>query len=512
MTAHPEPQSGLPGYKPPSLAKNTAFNMASSIIRLVIGLVVSPILFWKLGAESYGLWSVIWAVSGTLGLMDMRLGMAAIPLVSTARESGDIKQIIRFANTGFFFYGLLGIATLLAAAGLTRIPVLFGWFPEGAQEYAGVLVFVAVLIFGLSTLASLSSGFLQGLQRYDTTSKIDVLVGVIRASLLISIALAGGGLKELVLAEAGAVSLRCLLFTAAVRRNIPGFRFLPRPDRDSFRILFSFGAKLEAAHVAHIVSMHFDKLLLTVFLGLEFVAYYDLGAKLVSVARSLPVLLISATIPVASSLEASGERKRLWDFYLRGTSVLAWSGMPVFLWAAVGAGPLLFAWAGVTAVEARITIWILSTGFFLNVYSGMANSVALGVGKPELEMRRSMLTGILNIILSAGLIILIGFPGAPLGTSMAFIAGSLYLFSAVHSHFGRPLLDSLKPLLPTLIPLLPAGLGAYAIMRIAGESRVETIVGVICASLFVGAVYLLAAVRAGIISKQFWESIRNPVE
>ena len=496
--------------KPPTLAKNTLFNVASSILRLVIGLVVSPILFWKLGAESYGLWSVIWALSGTLELMDLRLGAAATPLVASARESGDNERVVSLANTGFFFYSLLGIATMIVAMLLIQIPALTAWLPENLEQDATIILPVAVLVFILSTLISLSSGLLQGLQRYDITSSVSVIVGVLRAILLISIALAGGGLKELVLAEAGMVALRCLLLTLAVRRDIPGFRFLPHPNRQAFRELFNFGVKLEIAHAAHLISMHLDKLLLTAFLGLRVVAFYDLGSKLVGIARSLPLLLVSAALPVASSLEASGDNERLRDFYERGTSILAWTGMPIFIWVAVGAGPLLFAWAGVTAIEAQITVWILAFGYFVNVCSGMAYNIVVGIGKPELEMRRSMLAGFLNVSLSVGLIYLIGFPGAPVGTALALTAGSLYLFWTVQSHFNRPFCSAIRPLLPALPPALPAGIGAYLILTFAGPGRLEVIVSVIMASIFIGGIYLLAGMRFGIFSREFFESVRNP--
>jgi O-antigen/teichoic acid export membrane protein len=505
------PKIDPPEHNPPSLAKNTAFNIASSIIQIIVGLVVSPILFWKLGAASYGLWSVIWAFSVTLGLLDMRLGAATTPLVAAARESGDTKQIVHLANTGFFFYGFLGLATIIVAYGLSQFPALTAWLPENVQQDSTLIISAAVLVFALTTLISLTSGILQGLQRYDITSSIAVSIAFVRTILLIGIALTGGGLVELVLAEAGMVTLRCLLLALAVRRYIPGFHFLPKPNKDAFEKLFAFGAKLEVAHMAHLITMHLDKLLLTAFLGLKVVAFYDLGAKLVALARTLPLLLISATLPVASSLEASGEREDLWEFYKKGTSVLAWCGIPVFLWVAIGAGPLLFAWAGTTAIEARLTVWILSIGFFFNAYSGMANSVAIGIGKPEFEMRRSMFAGSLNITLSTGLLLLIGFPGAPIGTALAYIAGSVYLFSTIQAYFDRPLFEFLKPLIPTLLPALPAGIGAYAILMVAGESRLEVILGVVGASLFVGGVYLLVGVRYGIFSRKFYESIRNPV-
>lgn len=508
MTTPSEFSAGRDATTHPSLAKNTAFNIASSLVRLLIGLVVSPILFWKLGAETYGLWSVIWAFTGFLALADFRLGYATTPLIAAAQESGDSKQVKDLANTGLFVYVILGASAVVIAFALMQFEVTTAWLPDYIEQDIVFIVPAAVTVFACTTIITLLSGILYGLQRYDITSKIAILVDIVRAFLLVGIALAGGGLRDLVLAEAGIALLKCLLLAVATRRSIPGFGPTLSPKLAVFRELFSFGLKLEVAHITHLLSLHLDKLLLTAFLGLEAVAFYDLGAKVVGVARTMPLLLVSATLPVVSTLETAGERKRLREFFEKGTSILSWCGLPIFVWAVVCAGPLLFAWAGITELEARVTVWILSFGFFLSVYSGMANSVIIGIGKPELEMKRSILAGFLNIVLSSTLIQIIGFPGAPMGTSLAVASGSVYLTASVYKYFDRPLYQLIKPLLPALLPILPSATGAYLILWIAGVSRGGAIIGVAGAALFVGFIYLLAGMRYGIISRAFYESVR----
>ena len=495
---------------PPSLAKNTALNATASVIRLALALVVSPVLFAALGAEAYGLWSVIWAFAGTLGLVDLRLGAASTPLVAAATQSGQGTRVARLAQSGFFLYASISVAAVAAALLASRAPVLTAWLPEGIQADARLALPAAVLVFACATTTSLLRGLLQGLQRYDITSKITFSVSTVRAVVLVGIALSGGRLRELVLAEVAMAAIDFAVTAIAVRRRVPGFRFIARPDRASLRELFSFGLKLEIAHAAHLVALHLDKLLLSAFLGLEAVAYYDLGAKVAGVVRSLPLLLVSATMPVASTLDAAGQSERLWRFYERGTRALAWVGLPAFLWAAVGAGPLLIAWAGVRAPEAELTVWILCAGMFLNVYSGMANSVAVGIGKPEIEMRRSLLAGMLNAVLSAGLILSIGFAGAPLGTALALAAGSVYLIGSLHTHFGRALHLLFTPLLAPLLTAVPAGLAAWAILGLAGDGRVENVLALAGAALAIGLIFPLAGRRHGVFTREFLRSVRDP--
>ena len=494
----------------PSLARNTAFNASASVIRLGLALVVTPVLIQALGIEAYGLWAVIWSFSGTLGVVDLRIGAASTPLIAAATESGQSTRVSRLAHTGFFLYGTVGTMAVVAAVIISRAPVLTTWLPESIQADVRFALPAAVVVFAFTTTTSLLRGLLQGLQRFDITSKITFSVSTLRAVVLIGIALAGGRLRELVLAEVAMSAVDFGACAIAAKSKVPGFRFLARPDADSLRELLTFGSKLEVAHVAHLVALHLDKLLLTWFLGLEAVAFYDVGARVVGVVRSLPLLLISATLPVASTLDAAGKRERLWGFYENGTRALAWTGLPVFLWAAVGAGALLFVWADVSAVEAQWTVWILCAGMFLNVYSGMANSVAVGIGKPEIEMRRSLIAGILNVILSITLLLLLGFAGAPLGTALALAAGSIYLIGSLHAHFGRSLHLSFKPLVGPLLTAVPAGVVAWFVLGFAGDSRFSSALGLAGAALAIGFIFLVTGRCCGIFTGEFLRSVRNP--
>ena len=286
----------------------------------------------------------------------------------------------------------------------------------------------------------------------------------------------------------------------AAKRLLPGGRLLSAPDRGAMREMVAFGGKLEVAHAAHLVSLHADKLLLSAFLGLTAVAYYDLGSKIAYVMRGLPLLLISATMPAAASIEAMGDRERLWRFYLSGTRALVFAGTPLLVFTTTGAGAILLAWTGVTALEARQAVWLLALGYYLNLVSGMANSVAVGIGKPELEMRRSLLAGSLNLGLSAALIPLLGFAGAPLGTALALAAGSWYLIHTFNAELGRPLSSVLGLFRGPLAAALPAAAGAVIVLALTAGGRSGAIAGLGVAAVLIGVVYLWLGIRNDISS------------
>jgi O-antigen/teichoic acid export membrane protein len=493
--------------RPPSLVRNTAFNIVASFVNLGVGLVVSPVLLVALGVQRYGLWSLLWAITGSLGLLDLRVGTAVSPLAATAWARGERHRVTQLASTGLLFYAFLGIVELGAVLTWTLMPSLVAWIPPPLRKEGVFALVAAAAVFAVNSLTFMFTGLLHAFQRFDLAARIAMVTTVSRGTLLVAVAWSGGGLRELVLAEGAVACLQCFVTVRMVRRLLPEIRLFRRPDPRAFRELISFGGKLQISHMAHLISLHADKILLSAFLGLTAVAYYDLGQKIAYVMRGLPLLLTSATMPVASAMEVKGDREELWNFYLKGTRALVYAATPLFIFTVTGAGAILFAWTGVTAIEARMAVWLLATGFYLSLISGMAYSIVIGIGKPELEMRRSLLAGGINLVLSASLIPLIGFAGAPLATAVGLTVGSWYLIQTFNAKFGRPFSTVFRLFRLPALAALPAAGGALVLLTLVNGGRGGALAGLAGSILIIGAVYAWVSVHEGIVSGDWLRSI-----
>jgi O-antigen/teichoic acid export membrane protein len=487
----------------PSLLRNTAFNVAAAGVSLAVGMVLSPVLLAALGLERFGLWSLLWAITGSLGLVDLRLAAALGPIAAAAWTRGEGDRLGRLASTGLSFYAALGAVELLAAAAWVRTPLLVAWIPAAFRTEGRAALELAVGVFALSSVTAVFTSLLYAVQRFDLAALITIGTTALRGAALALVARGGGGLGALLLAEGAVGLIQCAASAWAVRRLLSGVCLFRRPDPGAIRQLLSFGGKLQVAHAAHLISLHGDKLLLSVFLGLGAVAYYDLGSKVAYLMRALPLLLISAAMPAASALGALGDRTRLWGFYLTGTRLLVFAATPILVVTLAGAGPILLAWTGIDALEARQAIWVLAVGYYLNLVSGMANSVAVGIGKPELEMRRSLLVAATNLALSAGLIPLVGFPGAPLGTAIALGVGSVYLIRAFNAEFGQPFRTILGLFRAPLLAAIPAAAAAIVLLQWTAGGRRGALAGLAASALTIGAGYLWLGIRDGVTSEMF---------
>lgn len=492
---------------PPSLARNTAFNSGAYIVNLCVGLLVSPLLLATLGVERYGLWSLLWAITGSLGLLDLRLAAALTPLVATewAREKHD--RMVRLVTTGLTFYAALGILEVGVVLLWTRMPGLMTWLPGSLREEGIVALVAAAAVFAVNSVTLVFTSLLHAIQRFDLAARIAIAVTVFRGAVLVAVAWGGGGLRELVLAEGSVACLQWLVTIRVVRRLLPEVRLLRWPDPGAFRELIRFGGKLQMAHIAHLISLHADKLLLSAFLGLTAVAYYDLGQKIAYLMRGLPLLLISATMPVVSVMDARGDRERLWEFYLKCMRMVVFAATPLLVFTVTGAREILITWVGVAALEARQAVWLLALGYYLFLVGVMANYVSVGMRKPEIEMRRSILSGALNLGLSATLIPLIGFAGAPLGTALALAAGSCYLIRAVNVEFERPASAVLAMFRRPVLAGLPAAGGAVLILSIAGAGGSSAVMGLVGAALLIGSVFVWLGIREEILTREWLKSV-----
>ncbi|MFQ5561896.1 MAG: polysaccharide biosynthesis C-terminal domain-containing protein, partial [Nitrospinota bacterium] len=140
-----------------------------------------------------------------------------------------------------------------------------------------------------------------------------------------------------------------------------------------------------------------------------------------------PLIMVSAVTPAVSEMKARGEQAEVKEFYTHGSLCLISAGLPFLLFSAVFADQLIHAWIGRQIPDAALAVRILSLGYFLNLSTGMACGTAIGMGRPDIEMRAGILTTIMNPLLSIVGLTFFGYKGALVATSFSLSAGAIYL-------------------------------------------------------------------------------------
>ena len=465
------------------LVRNTFFNFVGRFWAMLVTLFLTPYIVSKLGIQRFGVWSLIFVITGYFGLLDLGLGASFVKYVAEYHARKDYEAINRVFNSGLVLYLIFSFVIMVAGFAL-RDPIL-ELFKIPAEFFADAqfVLLAAVAIYSLSNVFDIFQAVMIGLQRMDVTNLIVLGVSVPRILGTVLFLELGYGLRGLIVNEALVFVLTALLLV------LSAFHLLPRLRMGwvfyhghSLRQLLSYGIKVQVSRLADLASFQTDKLLLGYFLGLSPVAFYELGSRVVLTSKRLSRVLISAVVPAASEIDAREDRLSLCRLYLRGSKYLVLVAAPVLLFIAAAAPLILAAWMGRGYELSVPVIQLLAVGHLVHLLTGVGTTIAKGMGKPEYETRYSLLQLAMNTLLGIALVIRLGFWGVLIATPLSLIVGSLYFMVLFHRLLGIPLLQFLKgtylqPVITCLLAGLPLLiLNAVALQTLQARGRLMSLV------------------------------------
>ena len=448
------------------IIRNTKFNIVGNFWAILVALFLTPYIIGHIGIERFGIWAIVGVLTGYFGLLDFGIGTSFIKYISEFYTKKDYEKINQVVNTGVIFYSIFA-ALIIALAFFVINPLLtFFKIPVNLYDEALFVFLLGVILFGISNALSVFGAIQGGLQRMDITNKVAIAVSIPMIIGTIYFLEAGYGLSGLMVNNAVVLVITSIINIIIAFKILPGLKFNPFLfSRGMFKRLFGFGYKLQISRFAQLVSFQTDKFLITYFLGIGLVAFYQLGSSVTQKMRQIPLLLVSAFVPAASEIEAKGGKGSLNELYLRGSKYLILVSVPLLFFIISNAHLIMLAWMGEGYEMAALAIQILGVGYFANLVSGAASSIAVGVAKTEFEMKYGILMAILNLFLSIILIIKIGFIGALIGTTISLTIASLFFMKMFCNHLGSPLNDFIKlfykPVIACIIPALIILLSNY---------------------------------------------------
>lgn len=441
------------------LFNNTLYNSAAKFWLILIGFLLTPFIVRRVGIELFGLWAVISIMIGTFGMFDLGIRTSFVKYISEYHARNDIRGINEVVNTGFVYYSLFGLAVaLITVACKGMLFRLFRISPALAAE-AGAAYYAVIAAFILECAIRSYGATLEGLQRYDVKTGIEVGVSIAYAAAVLILLSSGYGFLGFVGASVARTAAESALAMGIGFRLLPGMAFRPGlANRRRFRTMFSFGFAFQVARWAEEVIFHLDKLIVGVFLNMRMVTFYQLGTGLCNRLRLLPSMLITPVFPYTSDLSAREEHQRIFEIYTAATRYMIIFAFPVFAFLFLRAHAVMQAWMGPGFDRSAEVIRVLAGSYCINCVMGAAVTIAGGIGAVRLIMVSCILVSAANIICTVSFVMLIGFIGVALGTSLSLVAASIFFWAWFHRLLGRPLIATLWPIARgPLIAVLTSG-------------------------------------------------------
>ena len=165
--------------------KNVLSNWAGLATNIAVGFFLSPFILHHLGDEAFGLWILIFSLTGYYGIFDFGIRSSLIRYVSKFQATGEKEQLARVVNTSLFVYSSIG-AMLLLPTVLGQIYVdRFFHIPPSFLRDAQILVAMVGYSVALGFPLGISGGILEGLQKFYLINGTNIVATLVRAILIV---------------------------------------------------------------------------------------------------------------------------------------------------------------------------------------------------------------------------------------------------------------------------------------------------------------------------------------
>jgi O-antigen/teichoic acid export membrane protein len=227
---------------------------------------------------------------------------------------------------------------------------------------------------------------LKGIQRYDLTSKVYVVVDIAKNVGIAAVLFAGLGLVAAFWVAAGASTLSFLINLIVARREIPRWALSEGVSVNYTKRLFDFSGFLFISKISGLFEKYISRFFVSYFLGPSAVTYFVVPQKVTSAAGGILGRGFEVVFPYASELQALRDPERVRRLLLRGSRMLASLAFPGFLFIVVFAKPLLTYWMGAEfSADAWHILCLLAVTSLFGGLTTVTNQIAIGLGYTRLK-------------------------------------------------------------------------------------------------------------------------------
>lgn len=438
------------------LALNTASNVGTLFLKLGITFIMTPVLISNLGRYDYGLWEMVIAIVGYMGILDMGIRPTVSRYAAVAIAKNDERELGKIYATAWFYLMVVGV---LLAVALVLWGILFpGTLAENSQgntqKYSLFLLILAarvLLVFPAYTAES----FMEAYQEYYLKNNITIINSVVGSALVYHFINPGNALLLLAGVNALGTSSKYVFYVLYMQRK----RTFLKPywmhfSWEKLRELFRFSLKTLIQGVSTRIENSTDSLVIGFVLGPATVPLYSIPANLVNYIRSITYNLTHVFMPYFSTLSAREETQKTRRVYFLG-SKLTLCVVLIMAIGVIGLGhSFLTLWIGGDIAEGAAPIlWILVAFTCLPLLNPYSGRYLTAIDRHGVFAKWGPVVAVCNLGLSLTLVYPLGIYGVALGSLLPALAYQPYILRVCCFELGVPVRSYLiQVLLPCVAP------------------------------------------------------------
>ncbi len=497
----------------PQLIRNVVSQYASFLIGVVASLVLTRVLLRQLGAGPYGLWIVLLAIVGYLGLLDVGVGTAAVQRIARLTAEGDSEGVADVIRTSLAFFAVSGILAVAVTAGLAPFLASFLNLGTISPTEAGVTLVLLGVMTMFTFLATAPNALLFGAGRGDRLAQIGLVTLILTEVVQILVVLAGGGLIALAVIQTAGVALGLVICAVAAARITGSPIRQGRFRRPLLRELIRFGGLQAVIAVSGVVAYQLDALVIGVILPVSQVAPYNIALNTSNLSRNLSTLGTNLLLPTYAHFETTGDRRRQAGYFFRSVLVSLVVSAPIVIALAAFGEPILHLWLGKVpprTYQIMIALGIVTT---LQLPGHQCFLFLTGVGRNRLLAKLSTAGAVLNLVGSIIATYWLGPVGPAIGSLPPVVVIDFVLLPmVVTSYLGVPFSRYARAALAPVVPVaLVAGALALALIHLhPAHSGLAAVIGaVVVVTVSWAALGLIVLRLQPGLRGSLWRRIRN---
>lgn len=331
-----------------SLTRRSALNTGAAflayLVRLGLGLVVSPLLLGLIGPNIFGLWQICQRLLTYVESAEGRGTQALKWILANSQKAGDDDGRHRAVGSAVVIW-------LLFLPVVCLVGLLVVWLGPhfirdldpaflGAVRWACAILVMRLMLMGV---AQIPEAVLQGMNVGYLMTWPKIILELSGAALLLAAAWLGFGLPGLAVSFGLVAGLGGVLLHGVAKRHVPWYG-ASRPSREDVKGFFGFSAWVFAWTFVNKILLFSDVIVLGMILNAEAVTHYTLTLYPAQLGVHFSAMLVSAAVPGFGGLIGSGEWVRaraaraellviLWLFLLvLGSGVLLLNESFITLW------------------------------------------------------------------------------------------------------------------------------------------------------------------------------------
>jgi O-antigen/teichoic acid export membrane protein len=415
------------------IVKNVGSSWVALGINIVVGVFLSPFILHRLGDAAFGIWVLIFSLTGYYGIFDFGIRSSIIRYVSKYTATHDLDEVSGLINTAMFTYTCVGAASMLiTVVGCIYIDRFFQ-IPVGFQSTARWLLLIVGASVALGFPLGVFGGMLEGLQKFYVLNWTNILFSsVLRAVLIVFFLNRGYGLLTVALITVGLPVLGSLVRAVVALRSLPVKFSAKHVTRNAFRHMANYSGVTFMIVIAWRLRFKTDALVIGTFLSSAAITYFYAGSRLVDYAGEVVSGLAQIFVPMSSQSDAAGNMDRLRKILVVGNRACAFTTFPITAAFIILGKSVIEVWVGKKYVAQGYPVLLtLIVPYTLMLMQSASSRILFGMSKHGKLAVVTLIEGVANLALSIALVRPFGILGDAAGTAIPLV-GTYLLFLPYH--------------------------------------------------------------------------------